>query len=218
MAEREIFVAGEKFGELTFLGDSESQSSKPRRALFRCFCGKTFESRISHVKGGKTVSCGCHRRSKTVERNISHGDAHRGKVTPEYRAWQEMKKRCEWDQHAHFSNYGGRGIRVCDAWQDFSAFLAEMGRRPSPSHSIDRIDVDGNYEVGNCRWATDIEQSNNRRTTFSVEYRGLTKPLADWARELGLQYHTLHRRLTKYGWSVERAFSTPPVIGRNQFG
>lgn len=129
--------------------------------------------------------------------------------TPEYWAWRDMKKRCL-NPHSHeFINYGGRGIRVCDRWlNSFAAFLVDVGRRPSPKHSIDRIENDGNYEPGNCRWATVREQLANRRTTSWVTFRGETKTRSEWCAIQGITPLMFLRR-TQAGWSVDEALSTP---------
>lgn len=94
---------------------------------------------------------------------VVHGHAGRGRRTPSYNSWRAMKSRCYYPAHPFFSEYGGRGIRVCDDWQIFDGFLADMGERPSLRHSIDRIDVNGHYEPQNCRWATLEQQRWNRR-------------------------------------------------------
>jgi hypothetical protein len=115
--------------------------------------------------------------------------------TPEYRAWSAMKLRCANPNNEQYHNYGGRGITVCDRWrQSFAAFLVDMGPRPSPRHSIDRIDNNGNYEPGNCRWATSREQNRNRRNNIVLTHDGRTMCLADWARELGVPRGTLLAR------------------------
>lgn len=120
-----------------------------------------------------------------------------------------MKSRCENPRNARYADYGGRGITVCDRWKDsFENFIADMGPPPTPSHSIEREDNSRGYEPGNCRWATDIEQGNNQRSNVLIEYNGKTQTIAQWARELGMNYQTLRQRIQKYGWSVERAFSS----------
>lgn len=121
-----------------------------------------------------------------------------------------MRARCLNPDHPAFPDYGGRGIAICDRWRDsFEAFLADMGERPSPSHSIDRHpDNDGPYEPGNVRWATDAEQAINRRNVRTVEVEGETVPLIEAAARIGLSKNTVHQRLFK-GWSVERILATP---------
>lgn len=107
-----------------------------------------------------------------------------------------MKSRCYCASDQNYQNYGARGIRVCDRWREsFEAFLADMGQRPSPRHSIERRENNGHYEPGNCYWATRSEQSRNKRTTRFVTIDGVTKPLAEWAETHGLKYHTLKRRV-----------------------
>jgi hypothetical protein len=147
----------------------------------------------------------------------THGQARRGALSSEYQVWRDMKKRCETPSSTFYRHYGGRGISVCDRWQKFENFFDDMGARPSPAHSIDRIEVNGNYEPGNCRWATDIEQGNNRRITQMVEYQGRTQSIAMWARELGVKYYSLRNRIINLGWPIDKAMTTPFEVGRNQY-
>lgn len=216
MAVREHIIPGTAFGGIIYLKDVPT-NSKLRRGLFLCQCGKPFESRLSHVKERKTLSCGCHRIAVTIARSSKHGNARRGNLTPEYTTWSEMKKRCENSKHKAYPDYGGRGISFCVRWGSFENFLADMGKRPGEGFSIDRIDPNGNYEPGNCRWASCLEQANNKRTTPMFEYQGRTQSIADWARELGFCYWSLRNRLVNLGWTVEKAFKTPAQIGRNQY-
>jgi hypothetical protein len=128
---------------------------------------------------------------------------------PGYDTWRNMKSRCGNPRNARYADYGGRGITVCDRWKNsFENFIADMGLPPSPAHSIERGDNSRGYEPGNCRWATDVEQTNNQRSNVLIEYDGKTQTIAQWARELGINYQTLRQRIQRYGWSVERAFSS----------
>ena len=141
---------------------------------------------------------------------LSARSTHRASKTVEYRTWTWMKTRCYNPQCKDYLNYGGRGITVCDRWRnDFATFLADLGPRPSPQHSLDRFpNWEGNYEPGNVRWATTAEQSNNRRDTRRLTYEGATRTLHDWAMVTGISRRTIANRLAK-GWSLTRAFTTP---------
>jgi hypothetical protein len=127
----------------------------------------------------------------------------------EYKIWASMKQRCLNPNQKGYLNYGGRGVRVCTRWCDsFEAFLADLGRRPSPRHQLDRIDNDGDYEPGNVRWALRAVQNRNRRGNRWIEFNGERRVLKDWADLLGMRPGMLRKRL-ELGWSVERALATP---------
>lgn len=126
-----------------------------------------------------------------------------GRATPEYDAWSSMKRRCLNPGAANYARYGGRGIMVCDRWaSSFENFLADMGLRPSASHSLDRINNDGNYEPANCRWATNREQFRNKSTNHYVTYAGRRVVVSDLPRLVGLSLATVKRRL-KNGVSID---------------
>lgn len=129
------------------------------------------------------------------DRNLKHGCARLKRKTPEYRTWCAMRERCSSPTHIEFARYGGRGIRVCTRWSDFAAFLADMGRKPSPAHSIERVDTNGGYEPLNCRWATPSEQQRNKRTSIVLTLHGETKHVLEWAEALGLSINTIRKRL-----------------------
>lgn len=122
---------------------------------------------------------------------------------PEYKVWQDMKARCYYKKNNGFERYGGRGITVCDEWiNSFATFYRDMGPKPSPIHSLDRIDNNGDYTPENCRWATHKEQSNNRRNNILFTIDGETKTLKQWCEQLNLKYKTVHARI-KRGWTIE---------------
>lgn len=139
---------------------------------------------------------------------VKHGNAFSTGPSPEYRSWCLMRRRCLRQYDPAFRDYGGRGIVICDEWKSFTAFLADMGPKPSPLHSLDRIDNNGPYGPDNCRWATKQQQARNRRSSTSLAFAGETKTLAEWAEVKGINRQTLTTRL-RDGWSPERALTTP---------
>jgi len=138
-----------------------------------------------------------------------HSSRLRKASSPEYHSWRAMIGRCYYPSYPHYERYGGRGITVCDHWRnDFLSFLADVGRKPEWAHSIDRIDNDGPYEPGNVRWATNIEQSNNRRSNHIVTLNGETRTTTEWSRRVGIPVHVIWMRL-RAGWSIERTLTQP---------
>jgi hypothetical protein len=125
----------------------------------------------------------------------------------EYSIWESMKTRCNNPKSINFSRYGAIGIRVCDRWMKFESFLDDVGMRPSKSHSLDRIDPFKGYEPGNVRWATEIEQQNNRRNNITIAFGNVVKTASEWAREKGIKRATLLKRI-ELGWPIERALGT----------
>lgn len=137
-----------------------------------------------------------------------HGEAREGRRTPEYRTWVCMRTRCFNPCADQWPHYGGRGITVCDRWASYEAFLADVGRRPAPKHTLDRIDVNGHYEPGNVRWATPSEQALNRRRGRVLELNGERLHLSEWAARAGMTPSTLLLRLNR-GWTLDEAINTP---------
>jgi hypothetical protein len=195
-------VLGARFGMLTV---EESRKPGDVKTLFRCDCGSLKLISYRNVLSGSVYSCGCAMRALSSARMRRHGLS----KSPEYSAWCQAKARCYRKSHPRFSEWGGRGIRMCDRWlRSFEAFLSDMGPKPSPVHSLDRINNDGNYEPGNCRWATPKEQSTNRPSWTRVyEFDGRKMTVTDWANELGISRESLRDRLSS-GWPIERALTT----------
>lgn len=188
-----IEIGGQRFGRLTigaYVGDGKWSAV--------CDCGRTKVVKGNHLRTDLVRSCGCIRRD-TAKASAA--------TVAERTTWNGMISRCYRPNTTGFADYGGRGIVVCDRWREsFEAFLAYMGPRPSPAHSIDRIDVDGNYEPGNCRWATAVEQRRNTRASVFVEHDGRRMCVGQWAAELGLAPQLLRWRLAR-GWPLEKALS-----------
>ena len=128
---------------------------------------------------------------------------------PLYAVWNNMWERCTNPKHVNFKHYGGRGISVSDEWRDFVQFLINVGERPGPGYSLDRVDVNGNYCRENVRWATRKEQARNKRNTKTVEWRGEKRPLLEWAEITGIPYPVLQLRLDRRKWTPQQAFTTP---------
>ena len=188
-------LIGRKFHHLTIL------SSEGGNSMCLCDCGNVKKMGTSELTSGRCKTCGCGR----PEFFGAKGDIHH----PLFRLWKGMIRRCKSKTRREFHNYGGRGIKVCDRWLVLENFVADMGPRPSPKHSVDRIDNDGNYEPSNCRWATVREQALNKRTTKRYTFRGESLTISEWSDRTGISYYVLFQRITKSKWTLERAFTEP---------
>lgn len=201
-------ITGLKFGKLRVI--KFSGHNKHGQALWEviCECGNTRLIDGSVLRRGDRKSCGCFRATSTSERMTTHGQS----GTREYRAWAKLKSRCTNKNASGYDRYGGRGIRVCKRWRtSFQNFFDDMGKCPS-GKSIERVKNHLGYYPGNCRWATPVEQSNNRRSNRYIVFRGQTKTLAEWCRFVSLNYKMVFHRLS-IGWSISRALSTPRISG-----
>jgi hypothetical protein len=200
MSHRKV-NAGDTFGRWTTVERDHSKSTGHNIAwVCECICGSRRSVWTSSLLSGASQSCGCLNReivSRVLrERNWKHGLSE----TREYCSWSHMIRRCDDTTLKCYPNYGGRGIRVCEAWRaDFLVFLRDMGPRPSPRHTLDRINNDGNYEPGNCRWATRAIQLTNRRNARLVTHCGRTQTITEWARELHIPRSTLAARVAQTG-------------------
>jgi hypothetical protein len=201
-------VVGQTFGFLTVIADAPDRHRSFRVQVVSCVCGTIKTVSLNALRKGEIKSCGCMKVALGIAANTRHGYSAKG-GRAEYNAWGSMRERCHNPRHHSYSRYGGRGITVCDWWRsDFANFLADMGPRPSPAHSLDRIDNNGNYEPGNCRWATIDQQASNKRTNVKVSAFGETLHMREWSRRTGLSASGIKRRLA-HGWSPERALSEP---------
>lgn len=194
----EILAPGVRAGRWTLVSSTKLGSRVAWDCI--CDCGTRRAVRQHLLSSGGSKSCGCLRDDVRPKNSYRHGQT----GSPMYRIWGGMIARCR-----HESEYRDRGIVVCERWKSFTNFLADMGERP-PGMSLGRIDNDGNYEPGNCRWETVEQQQNNTRRSRFVTAFGKTQTIKQWSRETGLPSGTILSRIDRYGWPVERAVSERP--------
>lgn len=203
-------LTGRRFGRLVALGPVERIYLKPRgtavKWLCRCDCGKETVVFAQCLRNKNTKSCGClneERRSAKLAAQVTHGLTD----SPEFWVWNAAKRRCHSPNDKSYKNYGARGIKMCKRWRDdFGAFIEDMGRRPGPEFTLERVNNDLGYEKSNCAWKTRIAQANNTRRNKLLHAFGKTQTIAQWSREVGIAQGAIATRL-ELGWTVEQALT-----------
>jgi hypothetical protein len=202
-------LSGIRFGRLFVTSMLIRDRNSQVRWYFVCDCGNIILTLHNNLLKHRTESCGCLQKERAAFAQLKHGNNKRTGKSAEYRSWISMKARCCNTKSEFYSEYGGRGIKVCLHWLDsFENFLKDMGERPSKNHSIDRIDVNGDYCPENCRWATDKQQARNKRNNVYLEYKGEKRLLLEIAEEVGMNQKILHQRISR-GWDITLAIETP---------
>lgn len=200
-----IDLTGQTFGRLTVVKLSSRKSGKMLMWDCVCECGGNKTVIAPSLKRGNTLSCGCIKKEVLTIRNTKHGFSN----TRIYEIWQGMIKRCTNPNSAAYKYYGGRGIKVCDGWLNFIDFYNDTIQGYSDILSLDRYpDTNGNYEPNNFRWATEEQQANNKTDNHLVTYNGKTQTIAQWAKEMEVDYRFLQNRIAK-GWEIEKALTLP---------
>lgn len=205
-------LTGFVFGWLTVIEASKKRS--PNRAMYwlcKCKCGTVKEISAQSLTRGAVVSCGCYNKEVNSQKAKHGHNRKRSKKSSTYITWTKMNDRCNNTNCREYKWYGSRGITICDRWKSYVNFLSDMGERPEGC-SLDRIDVNGNYEPSNCRWVDKKTQANNTRRNIYITHQGITQTIAEWARSLGLKYDTLYRRITKFGMPIEKALTKDMYI------
>lgn len=216
-----VDLTGRVFGSKTVTGRDLDRAGTSAAWWCKCTCGKIVSKMTGDLKkiGARNTACGCDRAeryrqlsARRVAAITTHGHAKTKANTSEYSSWRNMISRCTNQNHPSFKDYGGRGISVCGRWlgkYGFQNFLEDMGRRPSPAHSIDRRENNGNYELANCRWATRAEQDNNKRDNVVVAAFGKRMTMTEWGKETGIPPRTLRSRLNSKTFTIEEALTEP---------
>lgn len=205
--------AGQRFGRLTVVHFSHRHRTPSGQTKLkwrcRCDCGESVVVGSASLAGGNSRSCGCLAREVRGKARVTHGMSH----TTEYTIWKGLNARCNDKSATSYHRYGARGIKVCKRWAgSFEAFIGDMGRRPTPRHSIERVDNDGDYSPENCEWALPAEQARNRRSSVLVRIGNETKCATDWALENGVNPKNAQRRIRR-GWCPVRAVTESDARG-----
>ena len=210
-------LLGTKSGKLVAISMFQKRTSRGQMVdcfKCKCECGGEATPTAANFASGNSSSCGCKAKAAAVSRALAMAK-HNMSHTPEHRAWSGMIERCFNWKNKDFKNWGGRGITVCDEWRkDFLRFYQYIGPRPAVGYSVDRINVDGNYEPGNVKWSTSREQQRNRRNNRLLTINGDTATFKEWCDRHGLKDDCVRRRIKSYGWSIEKALTTPKIKPR----
>lgn len=200
-------LTGQRFGRLVVVSPAGlDRTRKNMTFLCKCDCGNEKIVSAPQLKSGCTKSCGCLKRELTSKRRTTHGKRN----TRLYRIWANIKDRTSNPNQNRYYCYGAKGVSICDEWKDFQTFYDwAMSNGYSDELTIDRIDINGNYEPSNCRWATIVQQQNNTSRNHFLTYDGKTQTIAQWSEEYGIDAHKLRRRVVAYHWTIERALNTP---------
>lgn len=213
---RKIDLQGQKFWRLAVVRQAPAIKQVTRWECL-CECGATVIVPTDSLRRGNTKSCGCQKRDLARERMRKVMTTHGATGTRLYRIWSQMWQRCTNPRNQKYYVYGGRGIKVCAAWEDFTVFANDMGPRPSLAHTMDRIDSNGNYEPGNVRWATQKEQQNNRRGNRILNINGENFTLAEAGRRFGVSPALIGQRIDRDGLSVDEAIKKVVRNGKSGF-
>lgn len=203
---QKIDITGNKYGRLIVIKE-DGKKGKNVLWLCKCECGNYIHVIAYNLKNGHTKSCGCLAQEVKSKVHLSHNCS----KTPLFRTWQHMLNRCRNKKINEYKNYGGRGISVCKEWQtSFESFRDwAISNGYSENLSIDRINVNGNYEPSNCRWTNAKIQANNKRNNRLLTYNNKTQTLSQWADEINISSQTIKKRIDKYGWSIKDALTKP---------
>ena len=199
-----MLETGDVFGELTVIQEAGQNARGKAMVFCRCSCGEPRLVQRANLISGNTISCGHVQRSFAARRQLKHGK----RSSAEYAAWTNMRSRCFNKNNRGYAAYGGRGITICSGWESFENFFADMGSKPGKEYSLERIDVNGNYEPNNCRWATKKDQANNRRTNRLLTFGDITDTVARWCEALQVPEYVVRWRLKK-GWEAFDALIKP---------
>lgn len=208
-------LTGLKNGKLVVTGLSHIDDNGRSHWFCECACGKVITRKgqiiTEAIKKDKKSHCGCSPPLKT------HGLTNSNKKL--HWVWAAMLQRCRNPKSKDYKDYGARGITVCESWHEFENFYNwALSSGYKHGLTIDRIDTNGQYEPENCQWTDLKQQMNNQRRTIIIEWKGVRKPLTQWAEEVGINYRTLKARIKTYKWDIDRAMTEPARLGKNQHG
>ena len=202
-------LLGQTFGRWTVIADAGNNERGDATWECICVCGTKKIVRGGILRARGSTSCGCYHKEVAARVAMKTHTTHGKSKISEYGIWQTMHTRCSNPNHEYAKYYSERGIAVCPEWHSFEQFFADMGPRPSPKHSIDRIDNGRGYCKENCRWATSREQALNTRRNVWLTWQGETLCAADWCARMGWPDTTVAKRIRR-GWTTERALTQRP--------